>query len=449
MVMKLEKFSMNHTEPLIITGLDEEGRGIARMDGKVCFLSNALPGEKVTKYRLLRQKKNYAIGEALSIQRASTLRTKPICPHFGVCGGCALQHIDAQAQVAMKQRVLEDALHHIGKVKPECILPPIYGISQEYRFRARMSVKYVAKKGGVLVGFHEKSSPFVADMTQCSVLPKHISDLILPLREVIHQLSIRERLPQIEWAVGARLTVMAFRIMEPLTEEDKQILKTFIDQHQNPQYPIQLWLQPGKEDSLYPFYPETAPELSFRLPEFNLEMTFHPTEFTQVNHRLNEVMISRAMHLLQPQSGEKIADMFCGLGNFSLPMARCGAEVLGVEGSQALIHRAEYNASLNGLSEQCNFQVANLFKPAEFKAEQWLSCDKWLIDPPRDGAFELVQMLDNQHSPKRIVYVSCKPSTLARDAEILCSKGYKIKASGVMNMFPHTTHVESIALFEQ
>ncbi|MDO5686360.1 MAG: 23S rRNA (uracil(1939)-C(5))-methyltransferase RlmD [Neisseria sp.] len=435
---------------LTINGLDENGRGVTRLDGKVCFLSNALPGETVTAFRILKNKKQYVIGEATAIRRASAVRTDPPCPHFGVCGGCSLQHIDVRAQVAMKQRTLEDALQHIGKLNPQTVLPAIYGSGSAYRFRARMSVKHVAKKGGVLVGFHEKASPFIADMRQCIIMPRHVSALIVPLREMIARLSIRDRLPQIEWAVGAHLTVMAFRIMDALSEDDQAIVRAFVDEYQSDEYPLQLWLQPGKADSLQPFYPEHMPQrLSYLLPEFDLEMPFHPTEFTQVNPYINQVMVSRAMALLQPQAGETIADMFCGLGNFSLPIARRGAQAIGVEGSEALVQRARENAAFNGLAEQCCFQAADLFRREEFDLQRWAACDKWLIDPPRDGAFELVSALENNQNPKLIVYVSCKPATLARDAEVLQSKGFVLRSAGVMNMFPHTAHVESIAVFER
>lgn len=435
---------------ITIESLDEHGRGVGHLDGKVCFVANALPKEVVTEWHITRNKKNYAEMDALSIKKPSAIRVSPHCPHFGVCGGCSLQHIELSAQVALKQRVLEDALIHIGKVTPQKILPAVYGLNKGYRFRARMSVKYVAKKGGVLVGFHEKASPFVADMRECPNLPRHISDLIHPLRLMINELSIRDKLPQIEWAVGANLTVMGFRIMADLSEQDKTILRQFIDKYQSDENPLQLWLQPGKPDTLAPFYPENMPVLSYRLPEFDLEMPYQPTEFTQVNHRVNEMMISRAMALLQPTAGEKVADMFCGLGNFSLPIARCGAEVLGVEGSDALVARAKQNAELNGLSHLCSFQVANLFKQNEIDIQKWQKYNKWLIDPPRDGAFELLNALSGSMiSPQRIVYVSCKPATLARDAEVLQAKGYTLKAAGVLNMFAHTSHVESIALFEK
>ena len=433
-----------------IDSLDAEGRGVGRLDGKVCFVANALPKEVVCEWKITRNKKNFIEMDALRIKKPSAIRVTPHCPHFGVCGGCSLQHIELSAQVAMKQRVLEDAFSHIGKVKPQKILPAVYGLKTGYRFRARMSVKYVEKKGGVLVGFHEKASPFVADMRECPNLPRHISALIVPLREMINRLSIRDKLPQIEWAVGARVTIMAFRIMADLTANDKTILRQFINQYQSDTHPLQLWLQRGKPDTLAPFYPENMPMLSYRLPEFDLEMPYQPTEFTQVNHRVNEVMMSRAMALLQPTAGDKVADMFCGLGNFSLPIARHGAEVLGVEGSEALVNRAKQNADLNGLSHLCSFQAANLFKESELDMQSWQKYNKWLIDPPRDGAFELLNALSGSlKSPQRIVYVSCKPATLARDAEVLQAKGYTLKAAGVLNMFAHTAHVESIALFEK
>ncbi len=437
-------------DTLTINGLDSEGRGVARnSDGKVYFLNNALPNEIVTEYIIRRNKKNYCEGDAISIHKKSPLRTPPPCQHFGICGGCSLQHINHNAQVAIKQRTLEDNLAYIGKIKPQRILPAVYGIDSAYRFRARMSVKYVEKKGGVLVGFHEKASPFVADMHQCIILPPHVSALISPLRQLIAQLSIRDKLPQIEWAVGAHVTVIALRIMESLTEQDQQLLRDFIDQHQTSQNPLQLWLQPGKPNTLRPFYPLQMPALSYVLNEFDLELIYHPTEFTQVNAKVNEIMVSRAMHLLNPNCNDNIVDMFCGLGNFSLPLAKKGANVIGIEGAQSLVTRATQNAQHNDLSEKCQFKVANLFDPKQFDMQHWSQCNKWLIDPPRDGAFELVNALPNQQGPQKIVYVSCKSATLARDAQILQNKGYVLRSAGIINMFAHTSHVESIALFEK
>lgn len=432
-----------------IESLDSEGRGVARVDGKVLFIGNALPAERV-KYRILKDKKTYALAQAEKIDAPSPLRIDPKCRYFGVCGGCATQHIQPTAQVAFKQRILEDALTHIGSVRKQIMLSPIYGQTWHYRFRARMSVKYVVKKDAVLVGFHERKSPFIVDMESCQIMPKHVSDLIVPLRQMIARLSIRQRLPQIEWAIGEKLTVLALRVMDEPNDQDKIILRQFIDEYQSDEYPLQMWLQPGNDTTLHPFYPLEIPhKLTYSLPQFAIEMPFHPSEFTQVNPAVNRLMIARAMQLLQPKAGERIVDLFCGIGNFTLPIARLGAQVLGVEGSKKLLERAHENACLNGLSERVSFQVANLFKEKEIEIKQWSDYDKWLIDPPRDGAQTLVQMLEKGRGPRTIVYVSCKPSTLARDAQILQEKGYCLRQAGVMNMFPNTTHVESIALFEQ
>lgn len=432
-----------------IESLDSEGRGVARVEGKVFFVDNALPAEKVH-YRILKNKKTHVLALATEIQNPSSLRVEPKCRYFGICGGCAAQHIQMSAQVAFKQRLLEDNFQHIGDICSKNILPPIYGQAWRYRFRARMSVKYVAKKGGVLVGFHERKSPFIVDMESCQIMPKHVSDLIVPLRKMIARLSIHNRLPQIEWAIGEKLTVLALRVMEQPTEQDKTIMQEFIDDYQTDKYPLQMWLQPGNGDTLFPFYPLNKPyQLTYSLPQFNIEMPFHPSEFTQVNPAINRLMVARAMQLLNPQPGEQIIDFFCGIGNFTLPIARLGAKVLGVEGSEKLVDRARENAQLNNLSGQVDFQVANLFKEKEIDIQQWADCDKWLIDPPRDGAMALVNILQKNKGPKMIVYVSCKPSTLARDAHILQEKGYSLQCAGVMNMFPNTTHIESIALFEQ
>jgi len=378
------------------------------------------------------------------ILRPSPQRTEPRCPHFGVCGGCSMQHLEARAQVAAKQRVLEDNLVHIGKVQAEEILPAIHGPTWGYRHRARLSVRYVQKKGRVLVGFHEKRSSFVADMHRCEILPPRISALIEPLRELVEQLSIRERLPQVELAVGEAVDVLVLRILEPLTGNDEALLRAFADRHG-----VQFFLQPKGPDTAHPFHPLDAPQLNYALPEFNVVMPFHPTEFTQVNPHINRVLVRRAMGLLAPQPGERIADLFCGLGNFTLPIARRGAFVVGVEGSPALVRRAQANAAYNGLAERTEFQVANLFEATEESLARLGHFDKMLIDPPRDGAVEVVKSL-GENGPRRIVYVSCSPSTLARDAAVLVhTQGYRLRAAGGVNMFPHTAHVESIALFER
>ncbi|MCB5187068.1 23S rRNA (uracil(1939)-C(5))-methyltransferase RlmD [Methylobacillus caricis] len=436
----------------LIESLDQEGRGVAHVDGKTIFIDGALPGERVT-FKSHRRKSSYEVADAVDILQASHLRLTPACSHFGVCGGCAIQHLELSGQVAAKQRMLEDNLWHIGKTNAERMLPAIYGPAWGYRHKARLRVRYVAKKGGVLVGFNEKNSSFVADMDSCKVLPQKISDLIVPLQHLVGQLSIRERIPQIEVAVGEQATVLVLRILEPLQPQDTPVIRAFADK-----YEVQIWTQSKGPDTVQPFYPPDGPGLSYSLPEFDLVYPFKPTEFTQVNPHINRVMLRRAMQLLAPQAGERIADFFCGLGNFTLPIARSGASVFGMEGSAALVARAHESAALNGLQEQVDFQEADLFKMTPEALQSLGHFDKWLIDPPRDGALELVKSLpdvddpaaETAHAPQRIVYVSCNPATLARDAGMLVhAKGYRMLAGGVINMFPHTSHVESIAIFEK
>lgn len=427
----------------IIESLDHEARGITRHEGKTIFVEGALPGEKV-EYSSFRKKPTYEIAQATHILHKSASRVEPGCPNFGICGGCSMQHLDHAAQVAAKQRVLEDNLWHIGRVRPEQLYPPIYGEPWGYRHRARISARHVPKKGGMLIGFHERKSSFIADMKECRNLPPHVSALLVPLRALVGSLSIRDRMPQIEIAVGAKCTVLVFRILDPLNGSDESLLREFADRHS-----VQIYLQPKGPDTVQLFYPPDGASLTYTLPEFNLELNFSPTEFTQVNHAINRVLLRRAMALLDPSAGERIADMFCGLGNFTLPIARSGADVVGIEGSDALVQRAAENAAANGLSERTSFGVANLFEATEESLAALGRFDKMLIDPPREGAAELVKALGTE-APQRIVYVSCSPSTLARDAAILTAeKGYRFRGAGVVNMFPNTSHVESIALFER
>jgi 23S rRNA (uracil1939-C5)-methyltransferase len=426
-----------------IESLDQEGRGVARIEGKVIFIEGALTGEIVS-YSSYRKKPSFELAQVTQIHKSSSMRMQPRCKHFGVCGGCSMQHLDARAQVAVKQRILEDTLWHIGKVKAETILRPIYGQTWGYRERARISVRHVIKKGKTLVGFHEKRSSFVADMHSCEILVPKIARLLPLLAELVSGLSIRDRLPQIEVAVGEHVDALVLRVMDTPTSADEAALRAFADKHE-----IQFWLQSKGYDSIVPFHPLDAPALTYSLPEFGITMPFAPSEFTQVNSALNRVMISRAMRLLDPQPGERIADFFCGLGNFTLPIARSGAQVLGVEGSDALVARAKQNAEFNGLADNTKYAVMNLFEMTEAGFAQLGSFDKLLIDPPRDGAMELVKSLGGENAPRRIVYVSCNPATLARDAAELVQRGYVLKSAGVMNMFPHTSHVESIAVFEK
>ncbi len=430
--------------PVIIESIDQEGRGIAHADGKVIFIDGALIGERVT-YSSYRKKPSFENAQVTAVLKQSFTRVQPKCSYFGVCGGCSMQHMDTSAQVAVKQRILEDNLQRIGKVKPETILPPIHGMPWGYRQRARLSARYVIKKGKVLVGFHEKRSSYIADMSGCEILPPKISRLLPLLAKLIEGLSIRDRLPQIELACGDKVDVLVLRIMEPLSENDGAALRAFADSHD-----VQFWLQPKGPDTCHPFHPLDAPALTYLLPEFDIEMPFAPAEFTQVNHQLNRVMVHRALRLLDPQAQERIADFFCGLGNFTLPIARSGAQVLGIEGSAALVKRAVQCAAHNHLSGNTQFQAMNLFEMDEATLTRLGKFDKWLVDPPRDGAIELVKSITPQIAPRRIVYVSCNPATLARDAEVLVNvHGFALKAAGVMNMFPQTSHVESIAVFEK
>lgn len=426
----------------IIESLDHEGRGIAHVEGKAIFIEGALPGEKVG-YSSYRKKPSYEMAKVDGILKASPLRVTPYCLHFGMCGGCAMQHFDAAAQVAAKQRVLEDNLWHISKLKPESMLPPIYGPAWGYRHKARLRARYVPPKGKVLVGFNERHSSFVANMQQCEVLPPHMSALIVPLQELLIQLTIKDSMPQVEVAIGDHVTVLVFRILTPLDPRDEQPIRDFADKHG-----VQIWLQPKGPETATPFWPLDAPQLSYSLPEFGLVYPFMPTEFTQVNPHINRVLVRRAMRLLDPQPGERIADFFCGLGNFTLPIARSGAMVVGLEGSAALVRRAVQGAEYNGLVHVTEFREADLFKVEAEDIAALGRFDKWLIDPPRDGAMELIKAMP-EDGPSRIVYISCNPSTLARDAGFLAHKGYQLKAAGVVNMFPHTAHVESMAVFEK
>lgn len=427
-----------------IESLDNEGRGIAHVDGKAIFIEGALPGETV-EFSSYRRKPSYEQAAVSSIIRASSQRVTPACPHFGVCGGCSLQHLNGASQTAAKQRVLEDALWHIARIKPEQIYSPIAGSSWGYRQRARFSARWVSKKGGALVGFREKRSSYVVVMDSCAVLPPAVSALIPELKQMIAGMSAPESFPQIEVAIGDTQTVLLLRHLSPLSAGDEDRLRRFADAHD-----IVWYLQSKGPDTVRLFYPENAPLLTYTLPDYGLELRFWPTEFTQVNSGVNRMLVRRAMALLAPQKGERIIDMFCGLGNFTLPIACSGAAVLGIEGSQALVQRAEENAAVNGLSAQCTFAAANLFETTAESFSALDQVDKLLIDPPREGAIALVNALPAEGGPRRIVYVSCSPATLARDAAVLVhEKGYVLRGAGIASMFPHTSHVESIALFER
>lgn len=433
-------------EVLDIESLDLEARGVAHHDGKVVFVEGALPGERV-EARVVRQKPSFDTARLERILKPSAQRVAPPCPHFGVCGGCAMQHLEPAAQVAVKQRVLEDALSHIGKLHPARVLPPMHGPAYGYRYRARLSVRVVKKKGGVLVGFREKRGSYVADIKECRVLPPHVSDMLLPLRSLIASLSRPDRIPQIEVAVGDCSTVLLLRHMEALDAADISHLREFARERN-----INWWLQPKGPETVHPLERADAQQLFYALPEFGLRMPYRPTDFTQVNQAINQTLVSRALSLLDAQPNERVADLFCGLGNFTLPLATRAGHVVGVEGSAALTERALEAAQQHGLEGRIRYATLNLFEVDV----QWLRelgrFDRVLIDPPREGAEAVsraLAALAPAERPQRIVYVSCNPATLARDAGILVHDGgYRLQAAGVVNMFPHTGHVESIAVFD-
>ncbi|KQW36310.1 23S rRNA (uracil(1939)-C(5))-methyltransferase RlmD [Rhizobacter sp. Root404] len=441
-------------EWLTVESLDLDAQGVAHnLEGKVVFIEDALPGEQV-QVNVNRRKNNWEQATMTALRHESSQRVRPRCPHFGTCGGCKMQHFHIGAQVATKQRALEDALWHLGKVKAERMLRPIEGPAWGYRYRARLSVRYVAKKDKVLVGFHERKSSFVADMESCAVLPPHVSALLMPLRALVAGMDQRDRLPQIELAVGDDVTALVLRHLEPLTEGDLARLRAFGTEHA-----VQWWLQPKGPDTVRRL-DDGGPELAYALPEFGITMPFKPTDFTQVNPHINRVLVTRALRLLDAHADERVIDWFCGLGNFTLPIARGAREVLGIEGSETLVQRSRENALVNGLAGTTSFAARNLFEltPADLAA--YGTADKWLVDPPREGAFALAKALADLHAdaalapgytpPRRIVYVSCNPATLARDAGLLVHQaGYRCALAGAVNMFPHTAHVESMAVFER
>ena len=462
-------------ERFTIESLDIEAQGIAhKADGKVVFIEGALPFELVSA-NVHRKKSSFEQGTVGPIHRESSQRVTPGCPHFGLhagaCGGCKMQHLHAGAQVAVKQRVLEDNLRHLGKVKADNILRPIEGPAWGYRYRARLSVRHVHKKGTVLIGFHERKSRYVADMTTCPVLPPQVSGLLLPLRALITSMDAIETLPQIELACGDTVIALVLRHLEPLSEADKARLRSFSATHPA----VQWWLQPKGPETVKRLDDGGEP-LAYALPEFGITMPFRPTDFTQVNPWINRVLVSRALRLLEVDKSERVIDWFCGLGNFTLPLATQAREVLGIEGAEALVARSRENYESNSLKvpvknqlSATKFVARNLFEMTPEMLLQDGVADKWLIDPPREGAFALVKALADLHQqtldpsghpptpgasgwagPKRIVYVSCNPATLARDADVLVHQaGYRCSKAGVVNMFPHTAHVESIAVFDR
>ncbi len=430
-------------ETATINSATHDGRGIAAVSGKKVFVSGALPGETVQFIRR-KSRRNYDEAELLDVIQPSADRIEAKCEAFGRCGGCSLQHVSEQYQRTIKEQTLRDNLERIAKVEPGSWLEPLTGPVWNYRRRARLAVKDVAAKGRILVGFRERHAPFITDMHRCEVLAKPIDGLLDELSDVIGELSIRARLPQIEVAAGENGTALVFRVLDTPSDADKQLLAAFGTTNE-----LRIYLQPGGLDSLQLLSPQKAGEsLYYTLREFNIKIEFEPIDFVQVNHEINQRMVALAIAQLQPGSNDRVLDLFCGIGNFSLPLARHAGAVLGVEGDKNLVARAAANAARNGL-DNVEFRAADLSKIDGSEAWVKAGWDRVLLDPARSGAAEIVacmKLLD----PKRIVYVSCHPGTLARDAATLVhEQGYQLEAAGIIDMFPHTAHVESIAIFSQ
>lgn len=421
-----------------IESLSHEGRGVAHLDGKAVFIDNALPGEEVM-FIYTSQRKAFDQGRAVEIIKPSVDRVEPACPHFGVCGGCSLQHMSAEAQLAHKQSALIDQFQHIGKLKVENILPPITAEQWGYRRKARLGVRFVVKKDKLLVGFRERSSGFLTDMSSCAVLHESVGQHIKDLQTLVRSLDAYQSIAQIEVAVGDELTTLVFRNLIELAEADQEKLITFAKQ-----FNVQVWLQPGNSSTAYPLWPRDS-RLYYAMPEYGVELDFLPIDFTQVNYGINHQMVARAIELLELKPEYNVLDLFCGIGNFSLPLARKARKVIGIEGSEALVARAKENAERNGIMN-VDYLVADLTTYLPSADEP---IDRLLLDPSRSGAWEVVERM-KKLKPQRIVYVSCNIATLARDAgELVANQGYKLVSAGIMDMFPHTAHVESIAVFER
>ena len=427
-----------------ISSISHEGKGISYEDDKTIFIDNALLDEEV-EYKIIKKKKNLAFAKSLKILKPSSQRIEAMCDVYGICGGCSMQHFDEGVQLAYKQRAFEETLKHVGNVLPETILSPISGPLWHYRHKARLRVKYVLKKQKVLIGFNEKLSHFLTNMDSCPVLPKKLSDLIKPLQDLFIKLSIKEQIPQIEYASNQIRHILVLRILQSLTKEDEIILKDFQDLNE-----IEFWIQTKGYDTVKPLFETTKDYVTYKNKEFNLEFLFNPTGFTQINPFINEILIRRVMALLEPKKSDLIFDFFSGIGNFTLPIATSGASVLAVEGDKMLVDSGNNNAIKNNLSNNVRFKEADLFNIEKKELLLLGQADKWLIDPPRLGALNLINLLDDQIKPKLIIYISCNPATLARDSDILVNKkNYSFKKGGIVNMFPHTSHVESIAVFER
>ena len=425
-----------------VRDLTHEGYGICKVEDRVYFVDGALPGEQI-EFKPLKKRKGVFYGELVEILQSSPDRVKPECEYFGVCGGCALQHLSRPAQVALKGKMLFDSLQRIGKVDAEQRIAPLVGEDWHYRRKARPGIKLVPKKGGILVGFRERRSSFITSLRACLTLDKSLSDLLNPLHTLIDGLSENHRIPQIEMAVGDNATAFILRHLEPLNADDLRQLTNFAKDHG-----IQFFLQPGKLDSIHPLFPENPEPLHFELKKFDVKLVFAPTDFIQVNGPVNEAMVEQALALLGPQQNDRILDLFCGLGNFTLPLAKSGASVMGVEGDRELVRKGDLNARSNGLDIE--FRQLDLHKADDVATLEQQSFNKMLIDPPRSGAKDVCESLIPKLMPEKLLYVSCNPATLARDSGYLVNDhGYRLTHAGIIDMFPHTAHVESMALFEK
>jgi 23S rRNA (uracil1939-C5)-methyltransferase len=423
-----------------VVSLAHDGRGVARVEGKTVFVDGALPGETVMATRS-RKHRRYDEATLLEVLEASPDRVQPGCAHFGVCGGCALQHLDEARQVESKQAHVAEQFARVGQVEPARWLEPLRGPAWGYRRRARLGAKYVIKKERVLVGFRERSKPYVADVRSCPVLADPVGPLVGELAALVESLSIRERLPQIEVSVGELATALVARVLDDPTAEDRRRLRDFATSRG-----LEFYLQPGGLDTVVPLDPPATP-LTYRLPEFDVEITFQPIDFIQVNASINAQAVSLAVEHLQLAPEHRVLDLFCGLGNFTLPVARRAGRVVGVEGEEGLVARARANAAANGIGN-AEFHVADLSGDPEGFPWTLGPFERVLLDPPRAGAAGVLPLI-GRIRPGRIVYVSCHPASLARDAGVLVhGHGYRLAAAGVMDMFPHTAHVESIAVFE-
>lgn len=426
----------------VIDNFSHDGRGIARIEGKTTFIEGALPGETV-QFQYTLKKKDYDQGVVVSIIEPSPQRVTPACPHYALCGGCSLQHLEGTAQIYEKQALLLDNFQRIGHCMPETVLPPMTSMLWGYRNKARLSVRYVEKKQSTLVGFREKNNPrYITDIFSCSILNPRVAFELVALRQLIDSFDDSHCIAQIEVAAGDNDIALIFRNLSTLSLNDEDKLRAFSNRTA-----FRIFLQPSGADSVYLFYPKQAGDfLTYQLPDDGITFQFLPSDFTQVNAGLNRKMVTYALKLLELTSEDSVLDLFCGLGNFSLPLAKKVANVIGVEGSDAMVLRASMNARANGI-QNATFFCANLDDSQSLALLSEHRFNKLLLDPPRTGAMEVVKQM-NQLNPQRIVYVSCNPATLARDADILVhQQGYRLCSAGVMDMFPHTAHVESIALF--